>query len=144
MRRRARTAAAAAPAAGAAPPTEAARSRYVRVADPVDEGSERGSPVRTVTKVIKRVPGWLWALLAAVAGLRSRLATSIAAGLRARRADQQRREVMENVGLLQAALLPQIPAELAGLALSVAYRPAEGSWRATSTTQSPCGTAVSG
>jgi serine phosphatase RsbU (regulator of sigma subunit) len=127
LRRRARTAAAAAPAAGAAPPTEAARSRYVRVAEPVDEGSERGSPVRTVTKVIKRVPGWLWALLAAIAGLCvAAFATSIAAGLRARRADQQRREVMENVGLLQAALLPQIPAELAGLALSVAYRPAEG------------------
>ena len=79
-----------------------------------------------------------------VAGLGvAAFATSIAAGLRARRADQQRREVMENVGLLQAGLR-QIPAELAGLALSVAYRPAEGSWRRISTTQSPCGTAVSG
>jgi hypothetical protein len=77
--------------------------------------------------VIERVPGWLWALLGGIAALcAAAFATSIVAGLRARRANRQRRKVMEDVGLLQAALLPVIPAELAGLPLSVAYRPAEG------------------
>jgi serine phosphatase RsbU (regulator of sigma subunit) len=127
-RGRARAAPRAAPAAPTPRATEPAAPRFVRTGEPVSKpSSDSGGPVKTVTKVIKEVPGWLWALLAAIAGLCvAAFATSIAATIRARRATRQRREVMENVGLLQAALLPPVPSELAGLALSVAYRPAEG------------------
>jgi hypothetical protein len=80
-----------------------------------------------VTRVIERVPSWLWVLLAAIGALcLSAFAGSILAALRARRADRQRRQVMDDIGLLQAALLPPVPEDLDALELSSAYRPADG------------------
>ena len=46
--------------------------------------------------------------------------------LRNRRLARQQRELLGRVGLLQAALLPEVPALVGALAASVAYRPAEG------------------
>jgi serine phosphatase RsbU (regulator of sigma subunit) len=66
------------------------------------------------------VIGVLLALALALA-VRSRLAA-----LRARRLEQQRRELLEDVGLLQAALLPLLPARLGPVGTSAAYRPADG------------------
>jgi hypothetical protein len=45
---------------------------------------------------------------------------------RARRLSEQREELLQDVGLLQEALLPEIPARLGELAATVAYRPANG------------------
>jgi serine phosphatase RsbU (regulator of sigma subunit) len=64
--------------------------------------------------------GLLFAL-ALLLALRSRLAA-----LRARRLEHQRGELLEDVGLLQAALLPVPPARLGPVGTSVAYRPADG------------------
>ena len=48
------------------------------------------------------------------------------AALRARRLERQRGELLEDVGLLQAALLPVTPAQLGAVGTSAAYRPADG------------------
>jgi serine phosphatase RsbU (regulator of sigma subunit) len=63
------------------------------------------------------------ALLAIALGvaLRSRLAVR-----RARRLERQRSELLEDVGLLQAALLPVVPSRLGPVVTSAAYRPADG------------------
>ncbi len=59
--------------------------------------------------------------LALSLGLRSRLVA-----LRARRLERQRAQLLEDVGLLQAALLPVPPARLGPVGTSAAYRPADG------------------
>jgi Stage II sporulation protein E (SpoIIE) len=60
-------------------------------------------------------------LLAMWFGVRSRLAA-----LRARNLERQRAGLLRDLGAMQAALVPEVPARLEGLAVSVAYRPAEG------------------
>lgn len=73
------------------------------------------------------VPDWskpiilVLLVIAAALAIRSRLAT-----VRARRLEAQRAELAQDVDALQSALVPAVPPRLGGLALSVAYRPAEG------------------
>jgi serine phosphatase RsbU (regulator of sigma subunit) len=82
---------------------------------------------RTVHDIVKVIPGPLKALLAGLVGmLLAALAGWVAVTLRARRLKRQRRELLAEVGLLQAALLPDVPERVGPLAASVAYRPADG------------------
>jgi hypothetical protein len=73
------------------------------------------------------VPDWskpiILALLLLCLGfaLRSR-----AASRRARRLEETGLALAEDIGTMQTALVPKIPARLGGLAVSVAYRPADG------------------
>lgn len=53
--------------------------------------------------------------------VRSRIAAA-----RTKRLEQQRRELLEDVGVLQAALLPSSPQRLGAIGASTAYRPAGG------------------
>ncbi len=69
---------------------------------------------------VKLLLGLLLSLSLAL-GTRSWLGT-----LRARRLERQRGELLEDVGLLQAALLPQTPERLGIVGTSAAYRPADG------------------
>jgi pimeloyl-ACP methyl ester carboxylesterase len=89
---------------------------------------ETTSPLaRTITKIVGVVPtpvrlliGALLALAFAL-GVRSRLIAR-----RARRLELQRGQLLEDVGLLQAALLPVTPARLGPVGTTADYRPAAG------------------
>ena len=53
-------------------------------------------------------------------------AYTIVATARTRRLERQREALMEDIGLLQKALLPAVPARIGALLTTVAYRPADG------------------
>jgi serine phosphatase RsbU (regulator of sigma subunit) len=83
--------------------------------------------VNTITRIVGVVPTPIRILIGVLVALalamtaRSRLSV-----LRARRLERQRGELLEDVGLLQAALLPVTPARLGPVGTSAAYRPATG------------------
>jgi serine phosphatase RsbU (regulator of sigma subunit) len=92
------------------------------------KGGGSSNPVaQVISRIEEVIPGPVWALigllglLAAGFALRSRLVSR-----RARRLERQREELLSDVGLLQRALLPDVPEDLKGIDVSVAYRPAEG------------------
>jgi hypothetical protein len=89
-----------------------------------------GNPLEAIGRQIPLpipVPDWskpiiiALLLLAMWFGVRSRLVA-----LRARRLERQRVTLVRDLGAMQAALVPEVPPTLGGLAVSVAYRPAEG------------------
>ena len=80
-----------------------------------------------VQNIVEVVPDSLKVALAALAALSTLLGLGyLLASLRARRLARQRRELLQEVGLLQSALLPPVPDRLGALRTSVAYRPADG------------------
>jgi hypothetical protein len=90
----------------------------------------RNNPLDTIGRQIPLplpVPDWskpiivVLLLLALWLGVRSRLAA-----LRARRLEGQRAVLLQDLGAMQAALVPEVPARLGELEVSVAYCPAEG------------------
>jgi hypothetical protein len=95
----------------------------LRKAPSKDEG---GIP-HTLEKVVEVVPTpirWVIGLLAALAIVLFGRGQLIAR--RARDLKDQREQLLQDVGLLQEALLPEIPQQLGDLETSVAYRPADG------------------
>jgi serine phosphatase RsbU (regulator of sigma subunit) len=115
-------------ALGTAIPVTSAHAGRTRAASPRPRTHSRPSPlVTTITRIVGVVPTPLRVLLgvllalAVALGVRSRLVA-----LRARRLERQREELLEDVGLLQAALLPVPPARLGPVGISAAYRPAAG------------------
>jgi len=88
----------------------------------------KSSPiVTTVTRIIGVVPTLIWLLVGALALAAAVFASSSRlAARRARRLDRQRRALLEDVGLLQAALLPELPERLGPVSTTAGYRPASG------------------
>jgi len=77
--------------------------------------------------IVEVVPAPLRALVAGLAALSILLALAYGLTLlRNRRLAGQRRELLGRVGLLQAALLPELPESFGSCRVSVAYRPADG------------------
>jgi hypothetical protein len=122
-------------AAGLAP---AAATAGTAAATRTPTGARKGAPkssspgpssqlVKTITTIVDVVPAAVRALIAALLALALALAArSRVAGVRARRLERQRVELLEDVGLLQAALLPVPPARLGPVGTSAAYEPAAG------------------
>ena len=82
---------------------------------------------RTLERVVEVIPVPMWVALAVLALLAAGFfGRSQVVSRRARRLTEQREELLQDVGLLQQALLPEIPEKLGELATSVAYRPADG------------------
>jgi hypothetical protein len=88
---------------------------------------ESGGVTRTLERVVEVIPLPIWI---ALVGLTLAALVFFGRGQviarRARRLAHQREQLLHDVGLLQEALLPEIPAKLGELATSVAYRPADG------------------
>ncbi|CAA9505661.1 MAG: Serine phosphatase RsbU, regulator of sigma subunit, partial [uncultured Solirubrobacteraceae bacterium] len=112
--------------AGAAPTSRATR-RSARE-DGRRDASTAGSPLtRTVVRVLEVVPTRLRIALAALVGLGLLLgAATVVQTVRRRRLERQRRRLIADVGVLQSALLPEIPEHIGGARVTAAYRPAEG------------------
>jgi Stage II sporulation protein E (SpoIIE) len=91
-------------------------------------GAGRPSPITTtITRIVDVVPTPVRVLIAALLALALALAVrSRMAALRTGRLERQRGQLLEDVGLLQAALLPVPPERLGPVGTSVAYRPAAG------------------
>jgi len=120
-------------AAGGAPAAGTDRNRQARSGERRREVTTRPprdklpQPFRVVRDIVHVVPTPLRILVAGLVALAILLAG--AAGLtllRNRRLARQQSELLGRVGLLQAALLPEVPALVGTLAASVAYRPADG------------------
>jgi hypothetical protein len=94
---------------------------------PVTTPDDLPQPLRVARDIVEVVPTPLRVLVAGLVALSIILA--VASGLtllRNRRLAAQRRELLGEVGLLQAALLPELPDRLSSGRASVAYRPADG------------------
>ncbi len=119
-----------APGVGASGATSGDGARRHTPATPAHHAHASSSPipiVTTVTKIIDVVPGFLRIVIAALVLVALALAVSSrVVALRARRLARQRRELLDDVGLLQAALLPSLPERLGPVGTTAAYRPASG------------------
>ncbi len=73
------------------------------------------------------VPDWSKPIIVLLLALALAFAVRARRAVRcARRLERQRVTLLRDVGAMQAALVPEVPARVGGLAVSVAYRPAEG------------------
>ncbi len=110
------------------PAAPASGARRTRTSAHAAKPHGRISPlVTTITKIVGVVPVAVRALIAALLALALALAVrSRVSALRARRLERQRVQLLEDVGLLQAALLPVPPARLGPVGTSAAYQPAAG------------------
>jgi Stage II sporulation protein E (SpoIIE) len=125
-----------APAAGAdfVDPVGEAEGGGDGSANPTDERDPRDEPgdgidqiIRPVERIATNTPDSLKYGLAALGVLSLLLGLGyLLTTLRARSLARQRRDLLQEVGLLQSALLPPVPEKLGALRTSVAYRPADG------------------
>jgi hypothetical protein len=100
--------------------------RRARLSDP--QATKQGPPIiRPITHLVKDVPAALKFALAVTGVLSLLLGLAyLLTTIRNRSLDRQRRDLLQEVGLLQSALLPPVPDRVGGLRTSVAYRPADG------------------
>jgi hypothetical protein len=90
--------------------------------------TKQGPPIiREIPQFVDQVPAALKFALAVTGVLSVLLALAgFITTMRNRSLARQRRDLLQEVGLLQSALLPPVPDRVGGLRTSVAYRPADG------------------
>ena len=90
--------------------------------------TKQGPPIiREIRQTVDQVPSALKFALAVTGVLSILLAFGgLVTTMRNRALARQRRDLLQEVGLLQSALLPPVPDRVGGLRTSVAYRPADG------------------
>jgi hypothetical protein len=92
--------------------------------------ASNNNPLDTIGRripLLLPVPDWSKPIILALILLAVGLGVRFYLGARrARRLEGQRSRLLADVGTMQAALVPEVPARLGGLEVSVAYRPAEG------------------
>jgi serine phosphatase RsbU (regulator of sigma subunit) len=116
-----------APVASSASGTSSASHPTHTAVKRAQASSTQPALVKTITKIVGVVPGPMRILIGVLIALALALGLrSLFASIRTRRLVRQRGELLEDVGLLQAALLPEPPARLGPVGTSVAYRPADG------------------
>jgi hypothetical protein len=122
--------AAAASSAPLAVPAAAGGGAAGRTSQTPAPAAHRTNPspiVTTITRIVDVVPAPMRILLGLLLALALALGARAGfAALHARRLERQRAELLADVGLLQAALLPVPPARHGAVGTSVAYRPADG------------------
>jgi Stage II sporulation protein E (SpoIIE) len=116
------------PAASAASPRAASAPKTPARKRAGKTSAKGSSPiVHTVTQIIDVVPFFVRVLIAALLALSLTFAiSSQLAARRAARLARQRLGLLEDVGLLQEALLPALPERVGEVGTSAAYRPASG------------------
>jgi hypothetical protein len=88
---------------------------------------KRGPLGQFGTKLIHSLPEAIEVALIALIAIASLMSIdAYVQGRRARRLTRQRQGLLDDVGVLQAALLPNVPQRAGDLAVSVGYRPAQG------------------
>lgn len=104
-------------------PTDAGRASRP---SPLKGDGGSGLP-KAIRDIVGRVPLWVKFVVAVLGALALVLGAAYSLSrTRARRLRRQREALLEDVGLLQTALLPRLPDRVGGLPVSVAYRPAAG------------------
>lgn len=116
--------------APAAPPDEGRSLRNAaptRSPPPAAAPQRRDTVTRTVVRVLSAVPEEVRIALAGLALLGLVLgAVAAAQTWRSRRLERARRGLLADIGLLQSALLPDLPPRIGAARVSSAYRPADG------------------
>ena len=119
---------AAVPVASPVSPAASKRPHHQAASHAPAQASGPGSQiVKTVTRIIGVVPPLLWLLVGTLGLLAIAFAASSRLSARkARLLARQRQALLEDVGLMQAALLPELPERLGPVGTTAAYRPASG------------------
>lgn len=94
---------------------------------PASKSSPKRKPQTFGTRIVHALPAAVEVALIALVVIASLMSIdAYLQGRRARRLNRQREGLLDDVGLLQAALLPQVPDHAGDLLVSVGYRPAQG------------------